>query len=109
PPPDARPAPPPPRPSARTCPRPQACNGRDRPDLLALAVEPVADHGALERGWRRLNIRLYAREEPIPDHGPAQRQPRAPVLRQVDPVLDARPYLMGHRAQRPEPRAHPSR
>ena len=28
----------------------------DRHGLLALAVGPVANHGALEQGWRRLNI-----------------------------------------------------
>ena len=93
----------------RTHPRPQARDGRDRPGLLAHALGPVADHGALEQGRQRLDIRPHARAERIPAHGLAQRQHRAPVLRPVDPVLAAGPHLMGHRAQRPEPRAHPAR
>ena len=81
----------------RTRPRPQARDGRDRHGLLAHALGPVADHGALEQGRQRLDIRPHARAERIPDHGLAQRQHRAPVLRPVDPVLAAGPHLMGHR------------
>ena len=45
-----------------------------------------------------------------PAHGLAQRQHRcASAFGQVDPVLAAGPHLMGHRAQRPKPRAHPAR
>ena len=51
---------------------------------------------------------MPARSE-SPRHGLAQHQHRAPVLRPVDPVLAAGPHLMGHRAPRPEPRAHPAR
>ena len=45
------------------------------------------------------------------DGGPGleQHQHRAPVLRPVNPVLNDCPHVMGHRAERPEPRAHPAR
>ena len=51
----------------------------------------------------------HARAERIRGHGLAQPQHRAPVLRPVDPVLADGPHVMGHRAERPEPRAHPAR
>ena len=71
-------------PAERAHPWPQARDGRDRHDLLAPALGPVADHGALEQGRQRLDIRPPARAERDPArHGLAT--PR--VLRHVDPVL----------------------
>ncbi len=54
-------------------------------------------------------FRPPARGERVRGAGLEQHQHRAPVLRPVDPVLDDRPHFMGHRAERPEPRAHPAR
>jgi len=77
--------------------------------VLAPARKPTADHGALEQDRQRLNIRPDARARRDPALHPGQRQQGAPGLRHVDPVLAAGPHLMGHRAQRPQPRAHPAR
>ena len=52
------------------------------------------------------SVLTAARAERICGHGLAQREHREAVLRAVDPILAEGPHLMGHRAERPEPRAH---
>ena len=46
-------------------------------------------------------------ETPLSVSGSASKERQA--FGHVDPVLAAGPHLMGHRAQRPKPRAHPAR